>query len=244
MPAPDAPTLDAPRGYVRKREKTRRRLIEAARRVMALKGIEAATISDIAAEADVAAGTFYNYFTTREEILASVAGELVEEFRRVMAAIRRTVDDPAEQLAVSIRLFLARVGDDSLWGWFMARFAPSLPILRDQTREIIRDGILADGLARQRFELTSTRAVGDLITGTTVTALRSMLEGRIPPEAAAEVAELVLRALGVPPAEAAEIASRPLPALRSRREAELPPVEPAAAAGRRRPADEPRKLRA
>ena len=97
-----APAL-RPHGYFRKREKTRARLLEAAKRVMAGKGVEATTIAEIAAAADVAPGTFYNYFTTREEILDAVATSLVEEFRRVMSAIQRTVDDPAERISIAIR---------------------------------------------------------------------------------------------------------------------------------------------
>lgn len=199
--------------YVRKRQKTRDRLLEAAKLVMAGKGVEGTTIAEIAAAADVAPGTFYNYFETREEILDAVAASLVEEFRRVMSAIQRTVDDPAERIAIAIRLFLGRVRDDTLWGWFMARYAPSLPILRDQTREIIRERIVTDGLRRRRFRLPSTRAVGDLIAGTSVTALRSILEGRAPVEIASEVAELILRGLGVPLGEARRIANRPIPSL-------------------------------
>jgi len=202
-------------GYVRKREKTRKKLLEAAKRVMAEKGAESTAIAEIAAAADVAAGTFYNYFRTRVEILDAVATSFVEEFRAVMTAIQKRVDDPAERIAVAIRLFLERVKEDRLWGWFMARYAPSLPVLRDQTRTIIREQIVADGLRRRRFHLPSTRAVGDLIAGTSVTALRSILEGRASVAIASEVAELVLRGLGVSLEEAAEIARRPIPSLRT-----------------------------
>jgi AcrR family transcriptional regulator len=215
MVEPARPRVSTRGRYLRKREKTRERLLQAAKLVMAETGVEASTIAEIAAAADVSPGTFYNYFETREEILDAVAASLVGEFRRVMDVIQRAVDDPAERIAVAIRLFLERVRDDRLWGWFMARHAPSLPILRDQTREIIRERILADGLRRRRFRLPSTRAVGDLIAGTSVTALRSILEGRAPVEMATEVAELVLRALGVPLGEAHRIANRPIPPLRT-----------------------------
>ena len=211
-----APSPVSRRGhYLRKRQKTRDRLLEAAKRVMAGKGVEGTTIAEIAEAADVAPGTFYNYFETREDILDAVAASLVEEFRRVMGAILRTVDDPAERISIAIRLFLGRVRDDTLWGWFMARYAPSLPILRDETREIIRERIVADGLRRRRFRLPSTRAIGDLIAGTSVTALRSILEGRVSVEIASEVAELVLRGLGVALGEAHAIANRPIPSLRA-----------------------------
>jgi AcrR family transcriptional regulator len=216
MTSMPASALSRPTGYFRKREKTRGKLLDAAKRVMAGKGVEGTTIAEIAVAADVAPGTFYNYFTTREEILEAVAASLVDEFRTVMAAIQRAIDDPAERIAVAVRLFLERVRDDALWGWFMARYGPSLPLLRDQTREIIRSQIIGEGLARKRFRLPSTRAVGDLITGTTVTALRSILEGRATIDIAPEIAELILRGLGVSLAEAHEIAHRPIPSLRRR----------------------------
>jgi hypothetical protein len=54
-----------------------------------------------------------------------------------------------------------------------------------------------------------------LIAGTSVTALRSILEGRASITIASEVAELVLRGLGVSLAEAAEVARRPIPSLRA-----------------------------
>lgn len=219
-----ASPLSRPTGYFRKREKTRGKLLDAAKRVMAGKGVEGTTIAEIAIAADVAPGTFYNYFTTREEILEAVATSLVDEFRTVMAAIQRAIDDPAERIAVAVRLFLERVRDDALWGWFMARYGPSLPLLRDQTREIIRSQIIGEGLARKRFRLPSTRAVGDLITGTTVTALRSILEGRATIDIAPEIAELILRGLGVSLAEAHEIAHRPIPSLRRRDGDEPNPV--------------------
>jgi len=161
----------------------------------------------------VAPGTFYNYFTTREEILDAVAASLVEEFRRVMAAIQRTVDDPAERIPSPFACSSSARGTDTLWGWFMARYAPSLPILRDQTRDIIRERIVKEGLARKRFRLPTTRAIGDLITGTTVTALRSILEGRLSLDVAGEVAELCCAASALPLAEAHDIAIRPIPSL-------------------------------
>ena len=215
---PASAPVSRPSGYFRKREKTRTKLLEAAKQVMAGKGVEGTTIAEIAAAADVAPGTFYNYFTTREQILDAVATSLVDEFRHVMAAIQRSIDDPAERIAVAVRLFLERVREDALWGWFMARYGPSLPILRDQTREIIRERIIGEGLSRKRFRLPSTRAVGDLITGTTVTALRSILEGRASVDMAPEVAELILRSLGVSIEEAHAIARRPIPSLRRREE--------------------------
>lgn len=54
-------------------------LVRAALRVMSERGIGAATVSDIAAAAGVAKGTFYLYFASKEALLEAVHLELAEE---------------------------------------------------------------------------------------------------------------------------------------------------------------------
>ncbi|HZU35991.1 MAG TPA: helix-turn-helix domain-containing protein [Gemmataceae bacterium] len=52
---------------------TRQRILEAARQLFAAKGFEASTTRDIADAAGIASGTLFNYFTTKEALLASLA---------------------------------------------------------------------------------------------------------------------------------------------------------------------------
>jgi AcrR family transcriptional regulator len=54
---------------------TRQRIIEAAQQLFADKGFEASTTRDIADAAGIASGTLFNYFATKEAILASLAAE-------------------------------------------------------------------------------------------------------------------------------------------------------------------------
>ncbi len=54
---------------------TRQRILEAARQLFAAKGFEASITRDIADAAGIASGTLFNYFTTKEAILASLAAE-------------------------------------------------------------------------------------------------------------------------------------------------------------------------
>ena len=49
--------------------KTRENLIEAAKKVISIKGFKEASIQDITEEAGVAKGTFYTYFKAKEEIV-------------------------------------------------------------------------------------------------------------------------------------------------------------------------------
>jgi AcrR family transcriptional regulator len=54
---------------------TRQRILEAARQRFAAGGFEASTTRDIADAAGIASGTLFNYFATKEAILAALAAE-------------------------------------------------------------------------------------------------------------------------------------------------------------------------
>ena len=63
----------------KKRERTRGALLDSALSVFAAKGYEATRINDITAHAEMANGTFYNYYQDKDQLLHDVAlGLLVE----------------------------------------------------------------------------------------------------------------------------------------------------------------------
>ena len=59
----------------------RAKLIAAARKVFAEKGLAAATARDIVRETDLASGTFYNYFDDKEDAFRAVFEEFAEPAR-------------------------------------------------------------------------------------------------------------------------------------------------------------------
>ena len=60
---------------------TRERILQTARELFAARGFEATTTRDIAQAADIAAGTLFNYFETKEGIVASLAAEAMADAR-------------------------------------------------------------------------------------------------------------------------------------------------------------------
>jgi AcrR family transcriptional regulator len=60
----------------RKKRSTRQALFETAVRLFATQGFDGPTIDQIAAAADIGKGTFYNYFSSKEEILVAFMVEL------------------------------------------------------------------------------------------------------------------------------------------------------------------------
>lgn len=65
--------------WERRRERNRQMLRQAARAAFERGGYLGTSIDDIVAEADVARGTFYNYFQSKEEIFADLVREVVDE---------------------------------------------------------------------------------------------------------------------------------------------------------------------
>ncbi len=66
----------------KKRERTRSALLDSAISVFAAKGFEGASIVDITNHADMANGTFYNYYQDKNELLRDVTIGLAAEFAR------------------------------------------------------------------------------------------------------------------------------------------------------------------
>src|SRR3970282_1199369 len=63
----------------RKKEETKERIFKAAVKLFRDKGFEATTIDDITERADVAKGTFFNYFPKKEAVLGYLSEEQLAE---------------------------------------------------------------------------------------------------------------------------------------------------------------------
>jgi AcrR family transcriptional regulator len=199
----------APRGG-RVRARTRTLLLDAALRVFARKGAGAAALHEIAAEAGLANGTFYNYFRTRAELLEAVSGFLAERLFDAITASSAGVADPAERVAIGSRRFVLQAMRDPTWGAALLRIWSSSPLLHQRSAAPLLADLRA-GRRRGRFTFTSEPAAVDLVQGTVLAGMRTVLEERAGEAHATDVAALVLRGLGVESAAADDIARRPLP---------------------------------
>ncbi|SDH54961.1 transcriptional regulator, TetR family [Pseudomonas benzenivorans] len=194
---------------------TQRRIHQAAFRLFAEKGTAQVNILDLAQEAGVARGTVYSNIESMEGLFEAVAGHLAGEMHERIKMSFDSLEDPAQRLANGIRLFIRRAHEDPQWGAFIHKFAMSNSALREMfTSQPTTD--LLNGLAsgRYRFQQEQLLSVMTLITSSVLGSIFLVLEGhRTWRESGADTAELVLRALGVPPEEARALATTELPAL-------------------------------
>jgi len=194
-------TTPPTRGH-RKREKTRRQLVQAGMRVLAAKG-EALTVSDVVAEADVSNGTFYNYFPDRDALFDALAEEVTLSL--AAAAAGEPISDPARRFAVATSRVLGKAAQDATWARLMLRLMIRPGTAEDLSRYLRED--LAEGWARGRFDAGPEDAVLDQVAGLIAMTIRRIVHGRARPDSVEKAVERGLRALGVRSEEAAEIAA-------------------------------------
>jgi AcrR family transcriptional regulator len=83
--------------------RTRAKLIEAARVVFENDGFADARITDITREAGMSYGSFYTYFTTKEEVFGEVAREMQREM--LLAEMGSPAEEPADAAGSPMRIY-------------------------------------------------------------------------------------------------------------------------------------------
>jgi AcrR family transcriptional regulator len=212
MPAKRSAAEPAPEGRVaRRKARTRARLLAAARQLFASQGVEQATIAEIAEQADIAIGSFYNYFRTKEGLLeALLEEELAGQLKRLKRR-QAQVEDPAEKISIAHRHLVEAARRDPDWAWLLVRldvpYRIAWSVLGDSARSDLRAGIRAG-----RFEVADQTLALNASAGALFAVIHAQLVGEYGPQAPSQHAEGVLRSFGLDRAEAAEIARRRLPA--------------------------------
>jgi len=218
-----AETTDKPaRGERRKRE-TRTRLLDAALRLMAEKGMEGVAINEITEAADVGFGSFYNHFDSKEAIHAALLDWVFEEFGNALGRLVHDVSDPAEVIAICVRHTILRARREPLWGRLLVREGFSAKVLeRGLGRRLLND--IAEGVRSKRFPnsdiLMMVTAAGGTVLATISIGLQFETEaGHSPLDKAGfttdklpeRTAATILSIFGLDPSESEAVANRPLP---------------------------------
>lgn len=211
---PPAPKIQVQDHRVRtgalRRERMRRKLLSAAMRVFAEKGIDAPLIDDFIASAGVSRGTFYNYFKTTQELLDAVTSELSDSILTSIEKVVIPIEDPLERLATGCLLYLHIGVDVPSWGVFVMRTG-----FRSRSIGKMVDVYLTRDLelARQagKLDYPSLRAARDLVFSSLSQAIMTVIDGTAPREHLRQVLALGLRGLGATLSKATKMSRLPLP---------------------------------
>lgn len=123
----------------RSKAANRRAILDAGRRVFARIGFEATTVRDIIRETDLAAGTFYNYFKSKEEVFEAIAEDSTQRFRDMLKDVRAS----------------ARTAQDYMHDAYYAYFS----FMAQENRQAIEDGAPHIALIGVRVDTPEMSAV-------------------------------------------------------------------------------------
>jgi len=196
----------------RRKARTRQALIGAAVRLIAEGRGDRASIQEITEEADIGFGSFYNHFESKEQLFQTASQEVLERWGQMIDRASAGLTDPAERFAVGTRIS-GRLGwtHPDIAGFLTGAGLDALDIPTGLAPRARRD--IQAGQATGRFTVPDADIALGAVAGGLLGLLRT---GQHYPERVTEttvdqLAEAVLRLLGVPAPEAARLATLPLP---------------------------------
>ncbi|WP_410211433.1 TetR/AcrR family transcriptional regulator [Aquirhabdus sp.] len=201
------------RGH-KKKARTRQSLVDAALRIYARKGSGELALNELADEAHVSQGTIYNYFRTREEVLEAVGIALAEQLSHSISVLSAGIDSGAERMAIGIRTFVRRAIADTDWANAVIQVIHYDQGIRSAVAVNVRYDLQL-GLKQGSFIYSDEEVALALVVSCAIGAMNSIVEGRGVVDHDIKIAEMVLKALGLPSVEAQRIAHLTLPASES-----------------------------
>jgi len=193
-----------------KRERTRKTILEAAFGLIGNEKGLTVRIEEVCAAAHVSRGTFYNYFTSLEQLFEVLAIELSHDLNRALAATFDETQSHAEGANAAIQHYLNYARRDPAWAWAMVHLSAFGPSFGAEAWDACYRSI-AKGIEAGEFDVPNATVGRDLMTGTVLATVRTTLRFGSERSQSRSIAYHLLRALGVPDARAKEIADSPLP---------------------------------
>jgi AcrR family transcriptional regulator len=191
-----------------KRERTRKKILEAAFELIGNEKGLTVRIEEICAAAEISRGTFYNYFTSLEQLFEILAIELSHDLNRALVSTWDETQSHAEGSNAAVQHYLNYARRDPAWAWAMVHLSAFGPTFGGEAWDACYRAI-DKGIEAGEFDVPTATVGRDLMTGTVLASVRTTLRGgRSQPRV---IAHHVLRALGVPDTRAREIAERALP---------------------------------
>jgi AcrR family transcriptional regulator len=194
----------------RKRLQTRAELLAAARELIAEHGVDGLRVADITERTDVALGSFYSHFESKDLVVEAVVADTVRGLADAIAATGAALEDPAEALSVGVRRLVGLCASDP----DLARLLSHLDRAESRFEGMIWPqafAVMERGVASGRFAVADPVLALTIAIAGVLATIRGVIEERLAGDAATGCAVALLRSVGLSFAEADEIAHRPLP---------------------------------
>lgn len=193
-----------------RRDRTRQRLLVAAGRVIGERGESKANIDDFIRAAEVSRGTFYNYYSTKAELLDDLWQTVGRDPFQAIQKACLDVQDPPERIGTMVRLVLIYAQTNKVWGWLIYALSRDAQTVNSDLLSFPRPDLLA-GRVTGKLLFTSIDSAADIVVGSVRRGLSAVLSEGRGAAYADELCLMVLCALGIDRAESARIVGLPLP---------------------------------
>jgi AcrR family transcriptional regulator len=190
----------------RQRLRTRRQLLDAGRSLIAAKGVAGLRIQEITEQADIALGSFYNYFASKEELLEAVITESLSDLASAVITNVEDDTDPAEVVALANLRVIRLAYDEPDFARLIVNIGHSEAVFGEAVHAPARIAV-ERGIESGRFVVADLEVLLTAVIGGAFALIREILDGRHGAHAHEAFARYVLAALGVPPIEAQAIVS-------------------------------------
>jgi AcrR family transcriptional regulator len=192
----------------RRRARTRSALLAAGQHLFATRPLESVSIDDIAAAADIAKGSFYNYFDDKEGLASAIIEQVQADCEHHIGLANHGIADPSRRMvrAMAVVVIYAHDHPDRV---------QAMLALSERRRNIeapLNEGVTRDvreGLEGGQFAGVSVQSGVLVAQGLISVAVDFLREHQGKGAATAVVREMgaaLLRALGTDPARAPELA--------------------------------------
>jgi AcrR family transcriptional regulator len=196
----------------RSQERKREALVQAGYKVMSKKGIDQATMQEIADLADVGAGTVYSYFKSKDELAIAVMERLMYDLALRIEAVTDSFADPAQVYAFGVRAVIEAATTDIRWKQLLYRSEVLADAMHRRMGPFaIRD--LENATKAGRFRVKDASLTFKMAAHAIVGACLSVTRGDFSADSVEEIVVRTLCMTGIGEAEAIELASRERPQL-------------------------------
>jgi AcrR family transcriptional regulator len=205
-----------------KRLRTRKMILSAAYSLVCRKDGHLTRVEEISASARISLGTFYNYFSSINELLDALAYEISHDINVRVRALLQLMQPGAFRVSAASRLYLHQVRIDQAWGRAMVNLTGTGPQFGHISLQHVAK-VVAEGIELGEFRIPNVEVGCDLVMGTVLSAMMSMVRAPFPDDYPEMVARQILTGLGVHPHLIADCIGCDLPSLQDVADARITP---------------------
>lgn len=137
----------------RRREQTHELLLDALYDAIVEGGLDHATVAEVAERADLAVGTFYNHFDSRDDAIAELVRRSTGSLGTTIRDLINDCDDMRDAVDLLARGALGEVRSDDRWARFMAEISRSNAWPRSHLSVAVAD-VIVEGQRRGQLDVT------------------------------------------------------------------------------------------